>query len=141
MRTAAVIKIESEYHHIARAWNEVEAVFDAHLTDDKMNELKIGVNEALNNVIEHSYTETPGHEIEITCSHAGTHVMVQITDFGLGMDEQKFAARPTEIVVDDIDTDSLPEGGMGIALIKSCMDETHYSRKDGANVLQLVKNL
>ena len=40
-----------------------------------------------------------------------------------------------------LDVEKRPIGGLGIYLVRTIMDEVNYERKDGHNVLSMIKNL
>ncbi len=42
---------------------------------------------------------------------------------------------------DPTDLAALPEGGMGLALVKSAFHEVRYGSREGTNRLQLVRRL
>ena len=132
-------QIESDYQQIAGVCSDIRETYSKIMNEQQMNEVQISLSEALNNVIEHSYQESAGYLIQIACEAHDESFKIAITDFGCGMPEQNFTIHSSEIVLDENNLDSMPEGGMGIALIKSCMDHTKYCRNAGANVLKLTK--
>ena len=133
-------QLQSDYKEIAGVCSGVLAELSDVLSPAKRDELHIGLSEALNNVIEHSYQEEPGNKIDVCLESSANKVTIRIIDYGRGMAEEKFENRAAEVVFDQEDMASFPEGGMGISLIKACMDATAYTRKDGANTLELVKH-
>ncbi|MEM7219941.1 MAG: ATP-binding protein [Pseudomonadota bacterium] len=141
--SSAHFRISSEYENVGTICADILQLVSANVSEQKANEVHIGLSEALNNVIEHSYQERSGQPIEVECNVDPSAIVINISDFGNGMSEDAFLARPAELCIDDPDDlESLPEGGMGIALIKSCMDKTSYSRggREHGNRLTLVKN-
>ena len=63
-------------------------------------------------------------------------VTVTITDDGPPFDPFRQAAPDTTLSVDE-----RPIGGLGIHLVRELMDEVSYQRRDGQNVVVLVKQL
>lgn len=102
------------------------------------DEIELAVVEAVNNAIEHAYGSESGGSIEVVLEADRAGLRVEVRDEGiaipLGVLEQ---AGPTRF--DCADTNSLPEGGMGLHVIKQLMDEVHYQSYDGRNVLRLLR--
>ena len=46
-----------------------------------------------------------------------------------------------ELIYDENDINSLPEGGMGLFLIKEIMDEVYLKRINDLNVLTMIKKI
>ena len=74
-------------------------------------------------------------EIEISLSSDADSVTVEITDDGLPFDPLNDAAEP------DLDAplELRSVGGLGIHMVRTMMDELHYTREDGKNRLAMVK--
>lgn len=98
------------------------------------------VDEALANVIRHAYQGRSGLPIEVTCRRlcegAGAHrpcgLEIILMDTGSAADPKKLRGRPLEEV---------RPGGLGLHFIKQSMDVVEYSRKNGKNLLRMVKHL
>lgn len=86
--------------------------------------------EAFNNAVIHAYRDrSPGPvEVDLFVSPSGLRVVV--VDHG-----QSF--RPD--LVPEPDLDALPEGGLGLFIIRNFMDEVSYERVDQRNVLTMEK--
>ncbi len=92
-------------------------------------EILVAVQEALTNVLRHSYHGKPG-KIEIDFNDSAERIEVIIRDSG-----EKFNP-------DKIPTPELPPkkpGGLGLHLIKSLMDVAEYDQQGEGNHLRLVK--
>lgn len=96
--------------------------------------VEICVVEAVNNAIEHAYGNVPGHAVEVavTVQHAALHIAVR--DQGRAMDWPATCAH-----ADVRPIDPLADGGRGVFIIRSLMDEVSYADRDGWNVLTMVK--
>jgi serine/threonine-protein kinase RsbW len=88
------------------------------------------VGEAFNNIAIHAYDSIPPAEVEILIDSAPDRVVIEMTDTGRSFDPAVVAAP---------DLAQLPESGMGLFIIRSCMDETRYTPGPPCNVLRLVK--
>jgi len=87
------------------------------------------LGEAFNNIAIHGYADGPPGEVVVEISWTHNEIVMQITDTGLSFD-------PEQVELPDLD--ALPEGGMGLFIIRSFMDEVDY-QSGPPNVLRLVK--
>ncbi len=96
------------------------------------------VDEALANVIRHAYQGKPGLPIEITCRRLSGDAQkktsrgleILLCDCGLAVDPKKLRGRPLE---------EIRPGGLGLHFIKQSMDVVEFHRKNGRNLLRMVK--
>lgn len=97
--------------------------------------LELILVEALNNVVEHAYEESPDGKILIELEKVDTGTVMKITDTGLAAPGSLMiegSARPNE--------NKLPEGGWGLYLIQALADTIEYFRYPDHNILVLTKN-
>jgi len=87
------------------------------------------LGEAFNNIAIHSYANRPPGDVVVEISWTRDEIVMQITDDGQSFD-------PEQVELPDLD--ALPEGGMGLFIIRSFMDEVDY-QAGPPNVLRLVK--
>ncbi len=87
------------------------------------------VGEAFNNIAIHSYAGRVPGDVTVEISWTRDEMVMKITDDGASFD-------PDEVELPDLD--ALPEGGMGLFIIRSFMDEVEY-QAGPPNVLRLVK--
>jgi serine/threonine-protein kinase RsbW len=96
------------------------------------------VDEAVSNIIRHSYGGREDRPIEISCrslrrrvaGKAGRGVEILLFDHGPAVDTTKLPRRPL---------DQLPCGGLGLHFIRDGMDKVEYKRIGKINRLRLVK--
>lgn len=98
----------------------------------EIEDFSIAVTEAMNNVIEHSGAASIKSEL-----FAGRSEII----FRMYSKGNKFD--PTvNIAMPDLDeTDDLPEGGFGLAIMRELLDSVYYEYEDGVNILTLKKKL
>jgi len=107
------------------------------LSEKDVDMVTLAVEEALANVIQHSYGGPCDEPIimqfrQIASSH-GRPARLEITvrDFGKQVDPTCIKSR---------DLDDIRPGGLGVHIIKSIMDEIEYSCESGGGMkLQMVK--
>jgi serine/threonine-protein kinase RsbW len=98
------------------------------------------VDEALANVIRHAYKGQGGLPIELTCrrllcgpeSKTTRGLEVVLADSGEKPDPKKLRGRPL---------DEIRPGGLGLHFMKQSMDVVEFRRKNGKNLLRMVKYL
>src|SRR5262245_9118814 len=98
-------------------------------------DLKLAVDEACANIIDHGYKGRAGGSIRIGCASDENSVRVTIVDWG-----RAFA--PAELPAADVTSDwkERPIGGLGWHLIQQSVDEIDYEPDPaGGNRLTLVK--
>jgi serine/threonine-protein kinase RsbW len=85
--------------------------------------------EAFNNVVMHGYRGRVGGSIEVDVELSPAAMVVRLRDDGRHIDFAE--VRPPDL-------DAMPEGGMGMFMIRSLVDEVTY-RAGTPNVLTLTK--
>ncbi len=102
----------------------------------EVQDLIQAVDEAATNIIVHGYHDRPG-EIEMDVTHQPGRITVILRDQAPFFD-------PTTVPEPDLSLPLFerPIGGLGIHLIRKCVDEfTHSTHPQGGNELQMVKYL
>lgn len=77
--------------------------------------------EIFNNVAIHAYRRTAGGLIDISITPTERELTIEIKDHGEAFDLGGVAPLPTEL-----DESTLPEGGMGLHIAKTMLDEVTY---------------
>lgn len=98
------------------------------------NHLELSVEEIFVNISSYAYQGSEG-KVEITCFMEANSLVIQFSDSGV-------AYNPLEKQDPDISlpADSRPVGGLGIYLVKNCMDFVGYERRTDKNILTLKMN-
>src|SRR5262245_15305842 len=85
--------------------------------------------EAFNNVAIHGFRDLAPGSVDIEISWTQEQIVIEMSDSGRTFDPD--AAPPPAL-------DELPEGGMGVFIMRSFMDEVEY-KAGPPNVLRLIK--
>lgn len=93
--------------------------------------------EIYNNVAIHAYKRKGGGMIDIAITPTDRELIIELKDTGSPFDIDNVAPLPTANL-DDVD--SLPEGGMGIHIAKTMLDEVTYE-PGPPNLWRLCKRL
>lgn len=96
------------------------------------------VDEAVSNIMRHSYHGRLDQPIEVYCNRVERHtngeteegVEILLFDCGPAVDTTKLEARPL---------DEIKPGGLGLHIIRGSMDTVQYKRAGRLNRLRLVK--
>ena len=91
--------------------------------------------EIFNNVAIHAYKRNGGGQIEMTITPGERDLVIEIRDEGRPFDIDEVPALPSEL-----DDANLPEGGMGIHIAKTMLDEMTY-QPGPPNLWRLCKRM
>ncbi len=134
--TSIKLSIKSDAKNVSFVCHTVKGFLE-NLSIEKSirDKVELCLAEALNNIIRHSYKNNPENLVNIKVEKEGNEIKVILVDYGI--------PRPADIkpslCFDPEDIENLPEGGFGLFLIDSLMDENIYKTVDGKNVLLLKK--
>jgi serine/threonine-protein kinase RsbW len=103
---------------------------------DTVFDLKLAVDEACTNVIEHGYKGMDPGSIILAFRIEPDRILVQITDFG-------HVFEPSDAPIPDVEAALVdrPVGGLGLYLIYKLMDNIDYQASDDGNTLTFTKIL
>jgi serine/threonine-protein kinase RsbW len=141
MASALSLKIDSDLATVGPVARAVRALCSESLADEALDELELGLVEALNNVIKHGYAGQKGSSVEVQVGLKADRVVIDIIDQAAPMPAEALQPRDPWGAIDSANLEHLPESGMGLALIQMTMDEVAYSSAAGVNRLQLTKLL
>lgn len=111
-----------------------------HFEESESRAIVRSVDEALSNIIRHAYQGRKGLPIDVSCSRlwttneavAPSGLEIVLADSGVPADPRKMKGRALA---------DLRPGGLGLHFIKESMDVVEFRRKNGKNLLRLVKYL
>ena len=104
------------------------------LPEETRRSLNIALDELLANELSHGMAGRDGCLVTIEAELDQERVIVTLTDDGPPFDPFRQAAPDTTLSVEE-----RPIGGLGLHLVRELMDEVRYQRRDGHNVVVLVK--
>jgi serine/threonine-protein kinase RsbW len=105
----------------------------------------LALDEALTNIIRHAYQGQRERPIEVTfrlLEASGNGVPPQaleivLLDDGSPADAKRLRPRPLQ----ELPFEELKPGGLGLHFIRKNMDKVEFRRRDGRNLLRLIKAL
>lgn len=98
--------------------------------------VNVALDELLANELSHGMAGRDGGSVTVEVELDQERVTITITDDGPEFDPFRQAAPDTTLPIEE-----RPIGGLGIHLVRELMDEVSYQRRDGQNVVVLVKQL
>jgi len=100
---------------------------------DEIEDLKIATSEAVTNVVQHAYTAEEEGEIVVSVALYTDRMEIMVSDYGnsFNFDEVKAKVGPYRI---DDNVELLREGGLGIYLMETLMDEVRINNEGGVTV-------
>jgi sigma-B regulation protein RsbU (phosphoserine phosphatase) len=106
------------------------------LTPNVLYNLNLALEEAVNNIISHGYSDHREHEIRVRIRVESGAVIAELKD-----DARPFnpLTAPNANVTTPLD--ERPAGGLGIHLMRKLMDGIEYQRLEDGNLLIMKKNL
>lgn len=109
----------------------------AGLTEIEIANLELAVDEACANVIEHAYGHDATKEVTVSANFDGDSITFVIVDAGKGFDPMQIKQEELESLIA-----KRKDGGLGMRLIKTLMDEVQYEIGPGQkNELRMTKRI
>ncbi|MGM0509399.1 MAG: ATP-binding protein [Fusobacteriota bacterium] len=107
--------------------------------DDKKlkNKIRLACEEVFVNIINYAYGDETG-DIEIYYEDDLENNTFTIIVEDSGVEFDPFKREDPDI---DLPMEERTIGGLGIFMVKNIMDDVEYKRKDGKNILKMVKGL
>ena len=127
------LRIPSKAEYVALARLALTGLAEiASMPDETIADLKLALTEAVSNSVRHAYGDGDGW-VEIAYELTRGSLEIEVLDDGPGFDPE----RPP------VEDDELIEGGLGIAIIRSIVDELEIQSRPGVrgSRLRFVKRL
>ena len=109
---------------------------DKHLGRSLAMNLNLALEEAVTNVMLYAYPKDTEGLIDIEALLKENAIVFNVSDSGKPFDP---TSAPEVDTTKDLEERKI--GGLGIHLVRKIMDEVHYTREEGLNVLTMIKNI
>ena len=106
--------------------------------------LELCLAEVLTNVVKHAYLGVSGNKVSVDVSFTPDRLDLIVRDRGLSMPEEYRSRLQNDSGIfdfDPADLNTVPEGGMGLEIVRRGMDEASYFSGDAGNQYRLTKFL
>lgn len=100
---------------------------------DQIEDIKIAVSEAVTNVVHHAYQDNEEGNIVIGCALYTNKLEIMVTDYGNSFDFEEIKLKIGPYKQSD-SIAHLREGGLGLFLMETLMDEVKVSNEGGVTV-------
>lgn len=106
-------------------------------------QMDLASSEAFTNIVKHAVNYDADQKVIITLGIDGQQLILTLSDPGLPIpaDILRNSLRASALSPDPSNPSEWPEGGMGLILIQSVMDNVQYETVNGLNRLTLSKSL
>lgn len=106
-------------------------------------QVDLASTEAFTNIVRHAVNFDDSQTVIITLVNDGHHLILTLSDSGRAIPDDILQQweDPAVFSADPQNPSSWQEGGMGLKLIQSVMDDVRYETGNGRNLLTLTKNL
>jgi serine/threonine-protein kinase RsbW len=108
---------------------------DIDLPVNRAGDVQIALAEAVNNIVEHAYSDLSDGEIYIQCDLSPDELLICISDTGPPLPNGELPVGLPADISGPMET--LPEGGFGWHLIRALTCRLHYERQADSNQLSL----
>ncbi len=128
------VPAKSDYVALVRVVLAAAAAIDPESRDDRIDDLRVAVSEAVTNAVEsHKSAGTDSH-VEVRCMTMGHQVEVTVRDRGPGFDPDSVPQVPDAESEDRL----FFEHGLGIPLMRRLVDKTDIEIGDEGTLVRLV---
>ncbi|ESR27171.1 ATP-binding protein [Lutibaculum baratangense] len=140
MAGAVQLLVDSDLDTVALVARAVRAICSDRLSEEDLDAIELSLVEATTNVIKHGYNGRSGETLKIGVALHSDRVVIEVVDTAPPMDAAQLEQAGEErFDFDETNIESLPEGGMGLALIRMNMDEVEYVAQKRQNRLRMTK--
>lgn len=138
----ASFMFEATLEDVSRVAQALRFFIPPEVPEEAKIEMEIGVVEAMNNIVKHGYENSTDGIIEINYSFSAGLITIELRDQGKPISSVALFGNDNALLdFDPTDIGHLPEGGMGMLLMKSTFDDIGYLSANGTNVLRLIKHI
>jgi len=128
------VPAKSDYIALVRVVLAAAAAIEPDSRDDRIDDLRVAVSEAVTNAVEsHKAAGTDSH-VEVRCVTQGNQVEVTVRDRGPGFDPDDIPVVPDAESADRL----LFEHGLGIPLMRRLVDKTDIETGDKGTLVRLI---
>jgi anti-sigma regulatory factor (Ser/Thr protein kinase) len=137
MNTVCEHRLRNELSETSRIGGWVEDfVRHLKLSASVCQAFDLALVECVTNIISHGYEDASEHWVLIRFQSAPGEARVEVEDDGRAFNPLTVPAVDTNAPLE-----SRPIGGLGVHLIRRCMDDVQYRRENGRNILTLIKRI
>lgn len=139
----AELLVPATLPEVAQATRKVRALLPDWLSASECDAIELALAEALTNIVQHGFGSQQGDPVRLRVRDGAAALEIDLWDRGRPIPSARLlqADPSTTFQFDPTNLAELPEGGMGLALIKAAFHEVRYGSRNGVNRLHLVRRL
>lgn len=142
MAASINLSIDSDLDKVSLLARAVRSLCEDVLGPEELDAVELSLVEAINNVIKHGYHGESGKDVQVSVALQAGQVVIEVIDHAPPMPPQVLEKDPEDpFAFDESDLANIPEGGMGLALIRMNMDDVEYHSDEAENRLRMVKRI
>ena len=131
------LELHATPEEVMRAVDALQEFCQArHVPEKQVFGLALALEECASNIVNHAFRSDAGRTFCVTIEHTGNAMVIELRDHG-----PEFDPTQAPIPTNEDSGDDRPPGGWGIGLVRRYLDEIHYAREGGENVLRLTMRL
>lgn len=135
--TSIEFRVDAGLEQIRLLGVTVRAVAERFLATARAQLIELCTVEIATNCVEHAYRGEPGHELRVCVSLAEEFFVVEVRDRGAAIPEAVLSDARDPLDFDPSETEALPEGGMGLALVDAMAESCEYFQDGDENVVRM----
>jgi serine/threonine-protein kinase RsbW len=129
------IEIPSRLEELSRVEKWTQRIANTYcLPSDRLDNLAIAVTEAVANAIIHGNRQDPHKKVRIHFHLDGDYLKIEVADEGAGFD-------PDALSDPLLPENLMKESGRGVFILKSLMDEVHFTFHPDGSVVHMALKL
>ncbi len=129
------VTVAASTDHLAEVRNFVAGhAQDCGFSKQQVSDIRLAVDEAFTNIIEHAYLNDKCEKVELKLSCNARQLRISLFDSGRSF---SIANYKEPDIKDKIKHKK--RGGVGVYLIKELMDKVEYVHEDGHNEIRMIK--
>lgn len=128
-------RVEAGLEQVRLLGVAVRAVAEQFLASTRAQLIELCAVEIATNCVEHAYRGEPGHELRVCVSLVDDFVVVEVRDRGGAIPKAVLSDTRDPFDFDPLDSEALPEGGMGLALVDAMAESSEYFQDGDENVV------
>jgi serine/threonine-protein kinase RsbW len=133
----SIMELPATPEDVMRGVEHLEAFCqEQHVPQKAIQGLMLATEEMASNIVNHAYQRDAQQTFRLTLQHHGDRFVVELRDHGPAFDPLQATAPDLEEDPDERDI-----GGLGIHLVRHYIEDLHYAREGGENVLRMTKLL
>ena len=137
MAKEITLEIESRLENVPLVGLAVKEICSHFLPGIDSHKMELCVVEACTNVIKHAYEGKEGERVRVLLTIFPDRVVFEVRDTGREMERRHLHAPPLNL--SGVNVEELPEGGLGLQIIREFMDEVEYRSSKEGNILIVTK--